>query len=456
MRAGYLWLASFIAFPLVGLPFLKHPAFRRLGLACRVVLAGGVGMVVVSWTMTIFALAGVRWGPLVLLVSAAAALALRFSPSPPGGKGRGEGLTSPSSRGGPGRGEGRSSILALSIIAISILAAFAATLAARSTSPDLLLFWGPKAQQFAAARTIDAAFLSAPFLEYLHVYYPPLVTNVFALGAMLAGRFPWGAATLTFPLLLAATAVGLAGVLRADAPRSAALSTTALVVSALSLLGIHASVAGNAEPFLLFFETIGLALLVTPIARSVEGQLLAGLFVGGVAAAKVEGLPFLAAAVVAFFVVEPTARRAVVPTLLRLLGPAIVSVGTWLAFGATRKLFYGYQSYGRFFEIHWEHLTSVLSGFGTAFWSAGYALPLLVPLVVFLATRGKTRRALLPLSVAVALAGFFTFTYLHSETDPKVWIGWSAARVFSPLTALLALAAHCSRSAPGAAEEPTA
>jgi hypothetical protein len=433
MKAGYVWLACFVAFPLVGAPLLKHPAFRRFGFACRVALAGGAGMVIVSWTMTVFALAGVRWGPSLLLVSVAIAvalrLALRSSPSPHGGEGGGEGRTA-------------TTISAVSITSLSILAAFAATLAARATSLDLLLFWGPKAQQFAAARTIDAAFLSAPDLEYLHVYYPPLVTNVFAFGAMIAGRFPWGAATLTFPILLAATAVGLAGVLGMQGRRSAALSTTALIVAALSLLGIHASVAGNAEPFLLFYETLALALLLTPVGRSSPGQLLAGLFLGGAAASKVEGLPFLAATVLLFIVIEPAARRAVGSTLARLLGPAVLSVGTWLAFGAARELFYGYRGYGNYFEIHWEHFSNVLSGLGSALWNAGYALPFLVPLIVFLATRGKTRRALLPLGVAVALAGFFTFTYLHSAADPKVWIGWSAARIFSPLTVLLALAAH--------------
>ena len=431
MKGGYVWLACFAAFPLVGAPLLKHPAFRRFGFACRVALAGGAGMVIVSWTMTIFAVAGVRWGPSLLLVSAAIAFALRLasSPSPLRGEGRGEGLNKPQT------------LIALAITAISIFAAFAATLATRSTSLDLLLFWGPKAQQFAAARTIDAAFLSAPNLEYMHVYYPPLVTNVFAFGAMIVGRFPWGAATLTFPMLLTLTAVGLAGVL-ARSRRPAALSTTALIVSALSLLGIHASVAGNAEPFLLFYETIALALLLTPAGRSSPGQLLAGLFLGGAAASKVEGLPFLAATVLLFFVVEPIARRSVGSTLARLLGPAVLSLGTWFVFGARHELFYGYRSYGRFFDVHWEHFSNVLSGLASALWNAGYGLPFLVPLVVLLATRGKTRRALLPLGVAAALAGFFTFTYLHSAADPKVWIGWSAARIFSPLTVLFALAAH--------------
>ncbi|HVE66011.1 MAG TPA: hypothetical protein VNC59_05480 [Thermoanaerobaculia bacterium] len=449
MRAGHVWLATFAFFPLVGAPLLKHPVFRRFGLVSRVVLAGGIGMVIVSWTMTVFALAGVRWGPPLILVSVVVAFALRLTLS-----GGSESVPSPRERGeGPGEGRAATPVAALAIIAVSLLAALAATVAARSTSLDLLLFWGPKAQQFAAARTIDVKFLTAPYIDYMHVYYPPLVTNVFALGAMVAGRFAWGAATLTFPLLLAATAFGLPGIVRTAARSPAAYGTTALVVSALSLLGIHASVAGNAEPFLLFFETLALALLLTPFARTAAGQLLAGLLLAGAAGAKVEALPFVGAAVVFFFIVEPAARRSPGPTLARLLGPAALSLLPWFAFGASRKLFYGYYSYGRFLEIHWEHFGSVLSGFGTAFWNAGYALPFVVPFVVLLLTRGKTRRAIVPLGVAVALAAFFTFTYLHSGTDPRVWIGWSAARIFSPLTVLFALAAHTAAQGADGVEE---
>jgi hypothetical protein len=309
-----------------------------------------------------------------------------------------------------------------------------------------VLFWGPKAQQFAAARTIEVDFLRAPFHEYLHIYYPPLVTSVFSFGTMVAGRLPWGAATLTFPLLLAAAAIGLAGILKTESGAAPAVATSALVTSSLALLGIHASVAGSADPFLLFFESLGLAVLLTGVAGSTAGKLLAGLLLAGAAASKVEGLPFLLTAVVLFLLLERGRRSPIAKTLL-LVGPAAVSLGTWFAFGAIRKLFYGYQSYGRFLDVRWDHFDVVFLGFGRAFWKAGYALPFLVPLVVLLRTRGKSRRVLLPVGVALALVGFLGFTYLHGEADPTLWISWSAARVFSPMTFLFALAAWCSRPA---------
>jgi hypothetical protein len=291
------------------------------------------------------------------------------------------------------------------------------------------------------------AFLSAPFLEYLHVYYPPLVTNVLAFGAMIAGRFPWGAAMLTFPLLLAATAVGLTGILRTGAPPPSAASTTALTVSAIALLGIHASIAGNAEPFLLFFEILGLALLLTPIARSTGGKLAAGLLFAGAAASKVEGLVFVLAAGALFVSIERNASRPLWRTLLLLFAPTALALGTWFLFGASRDLFWGYKGYGDLVRISLERLPSILQAVGVSLRKAGYALPWVVPLAVFLLIPGKSRRALLPGLAAAALAGFLLFTYLTTQSDLRLLISWSAARVLSPLTALFALASFAGRSA---------
>jgi hypothetical protein len=394
--------------------------------------------------MTAFALAGWRWGPLLVLASAAVAFALR---------GLIRGLIPKGSDPSPLANAPRETLreerpftrFAHAVTGISILAALAATVAARSTSLDLIFFWGPKAQQFASARTIDAAYLGAPNLEYLHVYYPPLVTNVFAFGAMIAGRFPWGAATLTFPFLLAATAVALSGILSTARPATAAAATTALTTSALALVGIRAAVAGNAEPFLLFFEIAAIALLLTPAAGSAGVQLLAGCLLAGAASAKVEGLPFTLTLTVLFLLLERGRALPAWRSALFLLAPTVVSVATWLAFGATRKLFYGYKGYGRVSEFHWDHASAILAAIGSAMWKASYALPFAVPLLVLLAGGRLTRRALLPLGVAAGMSAFLLLTYLQSGSDPALWIRWSAARVFSPVTALLALASWCSR-----------
>jgi hypothetical protein len=441
MKAGYLWLFSFLVYPIVGAPLLRARAFRVFGFPTRAVLSAGVGTVLVSWTMTLFALLRLRWGPLLVLVAAALAFALRFLVDRPDVSGSPQVGPSPPGRGVGGEGvNSAATLIAFSSTALSLLAAFLATLAGRSTSPDLLLFWGPKAQQFAAARTIDADFLSAPYMQYLHVYYPPLVTNVFAFPAMIAGRFPWGAAAQTFPLLLAATAIGLAGILKTQSLPPRAAATAALAACAIALLGIYASVAGNAEPFLLYFEILGVALLVTPIARSTAGKLLAGLLFAGAATSKVEGLVFVLAAGVLFALIERDAARPLGRTLLLLFAPTIVALGTWFVFGAARHLFSGYHGYGSLLALRLGSLPTILSDVGVALWKASYALPWLVPLVVLLLVPGKNRRALLPVATAVAIAGFLLFTYLTTEAIPRLLIAWSAARVLSPVSALFALA----------------
>jgi len=68
-----------------------------------------------------------------------------------------------------------------------------------------------------------------------------------------------------------------------------------------------------------------------------------------------------------------------------------------------------------------------------------------VPLSVLLLTGPRDRRAFLPGGVAILLASFLLFTYLTTAGDPTLLIGWSAARVFSPVAGLLTVAAWCSR-----------
>lgn len=138
---------------------------------------------------------------------------------------------------------------ALLLSGLSILAALVATLSSAATSPDLLYFWGPKAQAFAAARTIDASFLRDSTLLYMHPSYPPLVTNLLAFASQVAGRFPWLAATLTLPLLLAALALALPGVLRLAAPRRLAWASSALILAALGYFGHGLGIAGNADRY---------------------------------------------------------------------------------------------------------------------------------------------------------------------------------------------------------------
>ena len=435
---GATWVASLALAGLTGLPLLSHRAFSTFSLPARLVLAGAAGAVFVSFVMTAAVLVGVPWSvPWLVLAGAGLAAILRL-------------LRPSSHEGGIARRPRESARLTLlaawGLSAAAVAAALVATLAGAATSPDLFFFWGPKAQQFAIARSFDSAFMNDPLHHHMHPYYPPLVTNLGAFASMAAGRMSWTGATLTFPVLLGALAAGLPGTLsgRLGKARSAAIS--ALTVSAIALLGIEADVAGNAEMTLLLFEALAIALLLSEEAAEGSTQLLAGILIAGAAAAKVEGLPFAATAVVLFFIIQPSARRDFGPAAARLFLPAAAMLAAWFAFGATRRIFFGYSGYGRFLDLHPDHIGVVLSAVRRSLASTGHALPWLVPLACLLLALPLSRRWVLPIGTAAVMTGFFLFTYIHRSEDPSLWISWSAPRIFSPIAMLFAIAASLSRA----------
>lgn len=440
MSASAVWLASLLALPIAGAPLLAHRAFRGYGIPARIALAAAAGAVLLSGTMTIGSIFHWPWRlPVLLLVTLGESFALRslLRRAP---------RAAPRIAGGPFSAP---EWAALCIGALALLAAAAAALAGCATSPDLLLFWGPKGQAFALARGIDDMYLGDPVLIYQHASYPPLVPNVYAFATIAAGplRFPWIAAVATFPLLLAATAAALPGVLRRSVPRRDALVAMAAITACLGFLGDALDMAGNADAALLLFETLAIAILLGPAGEERPGQLLAGLLLAGAVAAKAEGLPFAFAAGAIFLLARR--RRIRWPSApLLLFAPAALSLGAWFAFGRLRHLFHGYETYGPTFEIHWDRLGLVIRAIGRSLAQAGAGVPWLLPLAALLAGLGKPRRAagdsdamtaLYPAAIAAILAGFFVFTYLHGP-DPTLWIVWSAGRIFAVVAVLLVLA----------------
>ena len=428
MRPDALWVLTFALLPVTGAPLAFHRVFARYGPLCRTALASAIGAVVLSLVMTLAAIAAVPWAVgWLLAVSVVVSSLLRLALGPEAESPR-------------PREWGSRSAVALGVLlsAASVAAALFATFSAAASSTDLFHFWGPKAQAFAAARTIDAEWLRAPWLEYLHADYPPLVTNLFAFATLCAGRFSWGSATYTFVLFLAALAAALPGILAADRPRGEAHAVAAVAVTTASLLGIVFLVAGSADMVLLFFEACAMALLTGPDARRGSRLLLAGLFLAGAASAKVEGLPFALA--VAFLVAVLDARQRTTRAAVLLLAPTAICLGAWLAFGWTRQLFRFYVGYGRFTELHMDKLPLILSAIGRELALHVWGLAFLVPLAVFLLGRSASRLVWLPVGTACLLSAFFLFTYLHAPWMVREWITWSAGRVFTPVAVLLALA----------------
>ncbi len=430
--AGLTWLAAFVLLPAVGAPLLAHRAYGRLPSTSRAVMAAGAGAAFISLAMTLFTLAGARW-EIAPIAAAAALLAWgsRFF------------LRGEAAKAAPetARADAAESF-ANAIAGIAVLAALGATLGGAATSSDLVFFWGAKAQQFAAARGVDTAFLREAAHQYMHAYYPPLVVNLFAFATMAAGRFVWTSAALTFALALGALAAGLPGLLRGRLSGRAAAATSALVVATLACIGSQADVAGNADMPLLLFETLAMAMLLRPDCAGASGDLLTGILFCAAASAKVEGLPFVLAASAIALVVRGGTLAERWKAALRLLAPTALSLAAWFAFGVSRQLFTDYSEYGRFFDIHAEHGPGIAAAILRALTDTGRGLPYVVPLLCMIGAGRLGRMAIIPLGTAAALAGFLVFTYLHHANDPAQWIAWSAARVFAPVAMLFALAPH--------------
>ena len=288
--------------------------------------------------------------------------------------------------------------VAIIICAASVVVSAIAALTASATSPDLILFWGSKAEAFAAARTIDDNFLGEPFLRFLHTSYPPLVTNAYAFATIAAGRFSWIGAIATFPALVAALAVALPAILRRWATRRDALVATAFIAAAAALAGDALDMAGNADMALLLYEILAAAVLLgasgprgtdeaSPLASA---ELLGGLLLGGAAAAKVEGLPSSSPRPPCISSCDAVGRESY-PLLSRESFSRLFcrwQRGSPTAGGSF--LFRWYESYGPTFEVHLGRLGIVLGQMLEAFWRTGYALPWLVPLAALLAVRRFT------------------------------------------------------------------
>src|ERR1700737_1689898 len=66
LTAGAVWIASLLLLPLMAAPLVTHSKAGRLSLPARFALATGCGAVVLSFVMTVWALAGWRWNLTVL------------------------------------------------------------------------------------------------------------------------------------------------------------------------------------------------------------------------------------------------------------------------------------------------------------------------------------------------------------------------------------------------------
>jgi hypothetical protein len=418
---GLRFLGALAALALIGYPFARRlgPGLPR---AARWGLAGAAGTLVLCVEMVLATALSVRWSVGLLLLPAGV-LAVLPRRRPAAGTAKAPAAEPPSA------------VAWAAIAAILGVVAYAAA-TARTTAADYVLFWGGKGARFGFSRAIDVDFLRDPFHLLMHPDYPPMLPCVYAWGTMVAGRFAWGAALLAMPFFLGLTVLTFEGFARPALGSRRSGEYACVLAALLALLMTTDMVGGDAEPLLLYFETLTLSALLFAGNRF-EGRAAAAIGLAGAVLTKIEGTVFAGLVIVACAVIVATGLKRKAAALLLGLAPAAALSG-WLAFCSRNRLLDIYRVSGRprpsltyLPTIVTEILRHAVSGWRLVPWLVVAAL---------LVRARPSRPAVAFFLTAAGFIGFIVYMYSTATSDPTLWISWSAARILvtSILCAFLA------------------
>jgi hypothetical protein len=388
MTARFLVMTA--AVPLAGLWIGGFPSIRVLNALERWMLYFAAGFVTLAIEMVLMSIAGVPWSIVLLL-------ALPLIAAIPGWRRSVDGARSPRPRWE----------LALAVAAIIVVILFVDSGAA--TNFDLLLFWGPKAQHFGLVRAVDPVFMRENFL--MHPDYPTLYIGYLAWTMQGGARLDWWGAAATMPLFLVLSTIAVYGFSRSRLSPAFA----ALFASTVGILYVLNSLGGNAEPPMVFFETLAVAAIVTG-----AGDVAVAVALIGAVLTKREGLAFAVVAFALHVVIAGEWRK----RMRAGIAVAAVMLG-WIAYCAHYHLIVTYNlgaevalSFAR--VLHGAAL--VWSQFSLG---VGY-LPWLAVLALIFCGRA---RAALPY-VAATLAYCLILVYQFARmADADAFALWSVSRL---------------------------
>jgi hypothetical protein len=393
--------------PLAGLWMRWFASVRALNRPARLMLYFAAGLVTLTEEMFLASLAGIPWSAALLLVPPllAGLPSLRRPLAPPYGTRR---VAPPPSAALPAMPRPRWEI----VLAAATVVIVALTIASgAATGFDTFFFWGLKAQRFGLLRAIDVAYLRDPVNMVFHPDYPPLHPFYLAWTMLGGDHLDWWVVVATAPLFLLLSTVTVYSFIESRL----ASSLTALYASALGALFILNALGGNAEPPLVFFETLALAAMA-----SGAGDAAVAVGLTGAVLAKREGLPFFVLAM-AVYVINGGRDRW---KRLRAGIPAAVALLAWLAYCRHHGLFKTYNLGAEVFTVQSVlravHLVAqdVSVGLWYLPWIAGLAL----------IACGRIRPAL-PY-VAATLGYCLLLVYEFSRWNDPVGLAiWSVSRV---------------------------
>jgi hypothetical protein len=304
------------------------------------------------------------------------------------------------------------------IAAIAVAAFALACWFLRSPFSDFVYHWGLKAKRFFLHRGTDFEFLARDANGYLHPDYPNLWPELFAVPAILSGRF-------FEPALLSLTAVFLALlalVLRAELRRVLEPAATRQLALPALVLGLTAFCigyyqAGSADlPFALAV-LLGASALAEP--RVGPAALRAGLAAAFAAALKIEGPPFagILLALVALRHGRELWRR---PRLLALaIVPAALVITPWAYLLVRHDLYQPTNSAGLAALDPARLLTIAANAWRVLLLPQWHGLPLLLlflPLLL-LARSSRWIAALCGFQLA-----FYLYVYASAPLEPGFFV----------------------------------
>jgi hypothetical protein len=324
--------------------------------------------------------------------------------------------------------------------AIAVLAFALACWFLRSPFSDFVYHWGLKAKRCFLGSGTDFEFLARAANAYLHPDYPNLLPELFAVPAILSGRFHEPALLLLSAFFLSLLVLLLRAELRAalegERTRQLALAAISLAVAAFCI-GYYQ--AGSADlPFALAV-LLGASALREP--RAAPALLRGGLAAALAAALKIEGPPF---ALLLLAMLAWRHRRALAarPALLGIaVAPAALVVGPWAAMLARFDLYQPTNS-GGLGAIDSARLGVIAENVWRVLllpqWHGTALLLLVLPLLLpFARSRAVATLCLLQLA-------FYLFVYATAPLEPGYFVLSSFPRLvlhLFPATALAVFAA---------------
>jgi hypothetical protein len=350
------------------------------------------GAVILHLLLTALDFAGVPWNPLLVaaLLLALCALGWRFLPRGP-------------ERTGPPADPGWGDATALLVVAVFTLIALTGWI----TLPDFIFHWGLKGSRFFLARGVDYPYLAHGWNRVLHPDYPNLLPELFAVTALLTGRFDVPALMLEAGALCAFLLVAAReGLRQGTGDRFTRQAGLALVALATGAFGIGYRMAGGPD----WMIALALAAAVPPLLRPPDraGDFQIGVLAAFAAGAKMEGVPLAAFLVLAQWARHIRRERGpAVGAALRSGLPAAAVVLPWLGRTLHHHLFLALNS-GPFTPSRAPAiLAATLEALQTPEWH-GFLWALVLPPLLLLHRRARPLAAVATLELAFYFYVYFT------------------------------------------------